>query len=358
MKKQSYNKEAWKKSLIEKEEKARQYVEEFGKSYQENPERLAELFEFGAKFPRYSYKNQVLIQSQNEFALFVQSFDRWKDEGWHVEKGEKGLMVWVPVTATFLKIDGKEIPLIGATKEQKENYKKGIIEGEQRLRFKLGTVFDISQTDFPKERYPEYFSVGYDSKEHQELTQAIIEFSNDVLHCPVEFSNVSSIALRGMYYPDENKIIINEKLNDTEKLSTLSHELGHALIHQGENSSSVAKKEYEADAVSILLQSHQGIPLSESRKAHFANHYKEHVSELESKYSNLSQLLKEKKIQESLEKSFNEAHSVFKEHMPALEYRYKKNTCKDMKESFSPKAERKMSISKASLNREEKKLKL
>ena len=115
-----------------------------------------------------------LIYAQNRFARFVQSFDAWKKMDAHVQKGEKGMKIWVPVKVTILHLsDGNKIPLSDATAEQKKAFYNGQIEGEKRLRFKIGTVFDIGQTDFPKERYPEIYSMGYRSEEHAQIAKGV-----------------------------------------------------------------------------------------------------------------------------------------------------------------------------------------
>ena len=49
------------------------------------------------------------------------------------------------------------IKLSQATKEQVESFKDGKIESFQRLSFMPGTTFDISQTTYPPEKYPQLF---------------------------------------------------------------------------------------------------------------------------------------------------------------------------------------------------------
>jgi Zn-dependent peptidase ImmA (M78 family) len=82
--------------------------------------------------------------------------------------------------------------------------------------------------------------------------------------------------LRGAFYPNENEIRISDKLNDTERLSTLTHELGHALMHNSKEAFKLPEpvRELEADAVSIMLQQYFGISLTDSRKRHFSENYR------------------------------------------------------------------------------------
>lgn len=161
----SENKKAeWKEQAKENQNQARELILSVSKSYTENPEKMAEVLEFASRFYQYSLHNMQLIYAQNNHAAFVQSFDAWKKMDAHVKKGENGMKIWVPVKLTILILsDGQTVPLSEASEEQKKGYYNGYIEGKKVLRFKIGTVFDIAQTDFPKERYPELYSMGYSS---------------------------------------------------------------------------------------------------------------------------------------------------------------------------------------------------
>lgn len=196
-------------------------------------------------------------------------------------KGAKSLKVFVPVKATYLILDNnKEIPLSQANKEQKEAYKAGKIDSKTRLHFKLGNVFDISQTNFPIENYPKMFHMGYSSEHHKLINKGLIDYCQEKLHCPVETENLGSIVLRGTYDPYSNIINLNEKMQDTQVLSTLTHEMGHALLHKDScKGKSLNQIELEADAVSVMLQSSFDLSLTDTRKSHLADHYKAFVKE-------------------------------------------------------------------------------
>ena len=86
-------------------------------------------------------------------------------------------------------------------------------------------------------------------------------------------SGYGSISLRGFYrYKEDSKeIVLNHLLNDTEKLSTLSHEIRHGVTYQEEMDR--AEAELRADMISMMLQWNMGIEVTESRKRHFQVHY-------------------------------------------------------------------------------------
>lgn len=244
---------------------------EMAKSFEESPEVLAEVLVFESRFYRYSLRNTLAIYNQNPGATYVQSFDAWKRAGYSVKKGEQGIKVLTPVEATVLKIGGDLVPLQHATKEQKALYKQGKIESVTETHFRLGNVFDISQTTMPVDDYPKFYTMGISSLFCGELLKGLSEYSSQKLDCKVIAGDLQSIAIRGTYTPGEIKL--NKLLKDTERLSTLTHEIGHAVMEHADRELSTARKEFEADAFSIMLSSYCGCEIQETRKRHLAQHY-------------------------------------------------------------------------------------
>ena len=267
----------------EKVEQMNQLVKDIAEQWDRSPELMADALQFGSQFYKYSVNNMKLIYAQNPHAVYVGSFQSWKEKSASVKKGEHGMNIFVPVQVTYLKIDKvngetEKIQLRYASKEQKEAYKAGKIEGVSQTVFKLGTVFDIAQTTYPKEKYPELFNMGYSSRESAEIVEGLKKYCVEKLGCPVTEVDLSSISLRGSYYPGEHKIELNEMMEDTQKMSTLSHEMGHALIHhdpESRKNKSTSRKEFEADAVSVMISSHFGEEIRDTRKEHLAAHYKQ-----------------------------------------------------------------------------------
>lgn len=248
-------------------------------NFKRSPERMKELFEFAAGFYKYSAKNTMLIMEQNRGATFVQSFDKWKEDGYHVLKGQRGLKVFVPVKATYVGLknsnDDTLVKLSVASKQLKDMYYKhdSNLTVVQKTHYQIGHVFDISQTDCPKENYPKYFSMGYSDEKQDALINGIINCCEQDLNIPVKIDALNSISLRGFFNPVDNSITLNDKLNSSEELSTLSHELGHAVMEHGisvsETDTSIC--EFEADCFSIMMDKHLGIEATESRQSHIVN---------------------------------------------------------------------------------------
>lgn len=248
-------------------------------NYRENPENIAELLAFKSRFYHYSMNNAALIRSQNPHATYVASYEDWKEKGYQVQRGQRGIKIIFPIRTEIFEVgekDGKKQyrRVTNASPEEKAMIEKGQIKSFTTTRFGVGNVFDISQTDCPPEDYPNFYHMGYSSDRHAQLYDIVKQHAIQK-GISVEEADLQSIALRGQFFPMENSIRISDKLNDTEKLSTLTHELGHALLHgdaasRNKNSS---LKELEADCVSIMLQEELGIELTEGRKKHFVQHY-------------------------------------------------------------------------------------
>ncbi len=266
--------QGWREEQQLLESQMKEMVENLARSWQENPETIAEALKFGSRMYQYSVRNNMLIYSQNPNATYVQSFKAWKDMGASVKEGEKGCKIRVRMTRIMLQIGDDLIPLSRAEKEQKARYYAGEIKGITSTHYGIGNVFDISQTTFPKEQYPRLFTMGYESALHAAIVKGLSAYSQNVLQCPVTLKDMSSIALRGEYSLDNHEIYLNKLLEDTQRLSTLSHELGHAIQHQEADMKSSVQLELEGDALGIMIESHFGIEPTETRQRHLADNYR------------------------------------------------------------------------------------
>lgn len=258
--------------------KAMDTANEILTTYEKDPKRLAEFLAFRSKHELYQYspRNTLLIYKQNSGAAIVNSYKSWKDQGYHVSRGQKGLKILVPAQVTIFKPDGavKYKKLSQATPTEKKDIKTGKIKTIVKNTFVIGHVFDISQTDFPKEKYPEMVSMGVPSEKHAQAYKALKEYLQDS-GIQVKETNLNSITFRGSYNSEKKSITINQLINDTEKLSTLCHEAGHAAYdHRITKDIPESVLECQADAYAICLGSHLGIPQSEIGKSHFSDHFK------------------------------------------------------------------------------------
>ncbi len=282
MAKKNYDPAVWKAQKEDQLKQAQETVLEIARNFDRDPTQIAEMLAFQSRFHRYSVRNSMLIYKANPHATFTASFAHFKSMGWSVQKGQKGIQILVPARVTYIQDGEKWVQLSKASKQLQEEYHRGTLQSRSVLRFKVGYVFDISQTNCPPEQYPKIFSMGQSSKDHRAAYEGLVEWAADRLKCPVRVTDVRSISLRGYYNRLQNAITLSDKLNDTQLFSTCLHEVAHAILHNSPDAmaKSTAQIEFEADALSIMLETHAGIALTDIRKGHLADNYREMVSSL------------------------------------------------------------------------------
>lgn len=95
----------WKKMSKEEEDKKRQEtidkaIETMNKGIYEylDSDRFKTLLDTMSKFHDYSMNNTLLILGQNPRATHLAGYNKWQqDFNRQVKRGEKGLMIWMPV---------------------------------------------------------------------------------------------------------------------------------------------------------------------------------------------------------------------------------------------------------------------
>lgn len=272
-----FDKEKYAKEQQESMKEIQERIKNIGQNFEINPDLISEYYEFASQFYNYSPNNIKLILSQNPYATFIGSFKSYKDKGYSVKKGEQGLKILVPVTVILFQSNGKWVKLSEALPSQKKQIKNHEIETETVQRFKIGTVFDISQTTIPEEMYPQFFNKGYPSQQHAAVYESVKEYCEKELHCPVNVTDLHSISLNGHYIPSKHIIELNNRLDDSRRLEILLHEMSHAILHrdQKENSNKFIQQiEFEADSLAIMMQNKFGFELSDNGKHHLSQQFK------------------------------------------------------------------------------------
>ena len=136
------------KSQEEKEKEVNELIEKANIGIENSfttPKSLKEFLNYMSKFYNYSLRNASLIQEQFRGALAVGSYTFWKEKGFTVNKGEKGIKILVPnrLSDYFINEKGEEVKLKDATKEEKKLIEQGDIEVRKgKLIFNQGYVFE------------------------------------------------------------------------------------------------------------------------------------------------------------------------------------------------------------------------
>lgn len=213
-----------------------------------------------SKFHNYSLNNIHLLKMQNPNVTQVASFNKWKtDFDRTVKKGAKALKIWVPYQVKT-KIPENQKELNFSPSENEMDQKEITV-----TRFKLGNVFDVSQTE-GKELPKAIHELTGSVKDYEDLYRAAkaVSMENQV---PISFEEIKRENTRGYYSPNENRIVISKKLKGEEHiLKTIFHEMAHADLHKGTNAQygddQYRKQELQAESVAYVVASHFGFDTS------------------------------------------------------------------------------------------------
>jgi hypothetical protein len=186
-----------------------------------------------AVFHSYSFNNCCLIINQCPDASSVAGFNAWKKLNRNVKKGEKGIRILAP--------------MVHKDKEDHESV---------RVSFRAVAVFDVSQTE--GEPLPEIVTrlEGDDNG----VLAALKEFATSKGFRVVEEEMGETNG--SCSYRSPITITLNPNRSLLQQAKTLAHELGHALLHCGENYTGHDAKsamELEAESVAFVVLQHFGI---------------------------------------------------------------------------------------------------
>ena len=265
--------------------------------YAAHPEDLKAFLAFMSQFRDYSTKNQLLIRSQFQGANGVGSFKKFKDFGFSVQKGEKGMKIFVPVEIRQFKTKQDTWKNVSDAKKEEKDYlttHKKTAETRTRLSFKLGTVFDISQTNAQPADYPTLFpnrkvAFTYAGDDLKKLKALLRAYANQQgIH--VETAKILNSAAKGYYQSATHAIVLSDRNNESETIHTLIHELVHAALHNQEKMSQKEPTlqgtpvlEYQAEMTAYVVAHAFGLDTKEHSLQYTAQWTKnlENVAELE-----------------------------------------------------------------------------
>lgn len=251
------------------------------KEFKNNPEKVQDYLDFVAKCPNYSYRNLLLIQSQYPSAKYVGSYNHFKDKGFHVMRGEKGIKILSPKFKKHVNVDGKLLPLNKVDKSVQEKVKNNEIKAVDKVYgYKPVTVFDVTQTNAKADDLPEYYpnrreklyTSSPNATEH--VFKALQSFAEDNNIKTVDNytnntyqNNSIGGAEKGVNIQtrdNKNIIGLRQGLEPEEKNHTYIHELTHALHHKASDNLTRQEEETEAEMVAYIVSKHYGIEPGES----------------------------------------------------------------------------------------------
>lgn len=217
--------------------------------------RYEEYLRMMSKFHQYSIGNVMLIYLQCPHATQVAGYRRWKENfGRQVKRGEKGIKILAPCPY----------------KRILEQEQTGPEDGQQTdtvtvkfLRFKVATVFDVSQTEGRELPTLGVDELTGDVPGYAELYDRLTTYAP----VPVEVEPVPGEA-KGYFSAQEQRIVLRPGMSQVQTLKTLVHEIAHSKLHtpehmKPEEQKERREKEVEAESVAYVVCQHFGIDTSD-----------------------------------------------------------------------------------------------
>lgn len=228
-------------------------------------ERYTEYLKTMSQFHNYSFNNTMLIAMQRPDATLVAGYQAWQKKfKRQVKRGEKGIQIIAPAPIREKEEVEKFDPVTNELVLRPDG-KPETEEIEHIIpRFRLATVFDISQTygePLPGLETPELMG----SVDNFEIfMQAIREVSP----VPIRFDEIESGA-KGYYSNVHKEIVIQQGMSESQTMKTGIHETTHAKLHDrdimeelGERKNQMTR-EVEAESVAYTVCQYFGLDTSD-----------------------------------------------------------------------------------------------
>ena len=236
-------------------------------------DKYADYLKTMSQFHSYSTRNTILIHMQMPQASSVAGFNAWINKfSRHVKKGEKAISILAPTPFTIReekeKLDPKtKLPVL-------DDNGLPVIETTERqiARFKVVSVFDVSQTD--GKPLPELIKNITGNVEQYE---AFIDALRATSPLPIVFEplpeDTDGLCLDG------EKIVIREGMSEVQTVSAIIHEITHAMLHdrslvvEGDGQAKLIDRrteEVEAESVSYAVCQHFDIETGDNSFGYLA----------------------------------------------------------------------------------------
>lgn len=178
-----------------------------------NDEQWSNYLNSVTKFHRYSFNNQMLISMQKKDSTRVAGFNKWKEMGRNVKRGEKALTILAPKIINIDRTDKNGKPVYGADGK--------VIKDKRVIGFTGASVFDVSQTE-GKELPPRPTL----SETPPEGLQEDLENAVKSYGYTISYEDDAGPG-EGYTSKTDKKVVIKKSLNPGQRASVTAHELGH-----------------------------------------------------------------------------------------------------------------------------------
>ena len=224
-------------------------------------------------FNNYSLNNQYLIWLQKPDSKYVTSFNAFSKMGYYINKGEKGIKILFPVFLKFIKVDTNDSqfkikPIYLLTEEELKKLKDKednsvTFYKEKATYFKVGNVFDVSQTTMPFEEIDSSLNPILEDSRADGITDIFIRaiYKDGI---KVKYEDIDSGA-KGYCDFDNKTIVVKKNLSDLMRLKVIIHEYAHSLAHTYLKDNNKEYQEHreqyesEAEAIAYVVSKYLGL---------------------------------------------------------------------------------------------------
>jgi len=225
-----------------------------------------EFLDFSSRFRGYSFGNTLLIWVQCPKASRVAGIKTWNSLGRRVKKGEKGIVIFAPVTKDVKKKQ-TETSADNSIEEAQNPENKADTE-RTLIGFKAVRVWDVGQTE--GKAMPE-LEIGKPVMDGD----AGVLFKKIMRASPVDV-DYEDIAgdTKGYYLPKEKKIFLSNAITREEQCKTLLHELAHHIVMSERNGFQLIDRsvhEAIAEGAAYVASAHFGLDASAYSFAYIAS---------------------------------------------------------------------------------------
>lgn len=224
-------------------------------------------------FNNYSLNNQYLIWLQKPDSKYVTSFNAFSKMGYYINKGEKGIKILFPVFLKFIKVDTSDSqfkikPIYLLTEKELKKLKDKednsvTFYKEKATYFKVGNVFDVSQTTMPFEEIDSSLNPILEDSRADGITNIFIRaiYKDGI---KVKYEDIDSGA-KGYCDFDNKAIVVKKNLSDLMRLKVIIHEYAHSLAHTHLKDNNKEYQEHreqyesEAEAIAYVVSKYLGL---------------------------------------------------------------------------------------------------
>ena len=263
----------------------RERVKEIVSSIEQNiqdlfqSERYFDYLRTMSRFHSYSVNNTILIHMQRPHASMpAAGFNKWKQFGRHVKKGEKGLTIIAP---TPLKKKIEEMRLDPDTKAPVLDGDGNIIMDEKTVEIPLFKPVKVFTADQTEGKPLPSLATGLTGDVQQ--YEAFMEALRRTSPMPISFAALAPDT-DGVCSFTKQTISIREGMSQVQTVCATVHEIGHAVLHDREKDRLSAAAgnvdppkakdkntmEVEAESVSFAVCQYYGIDTSANSMGYIA----------------------------------------------------------------------------------------